>query len=326
MGTLAFERGASTLGQQLGFENELREITDARTQRTAPPPIPSSGSASPTRGSRCAIMRFHALRTLPLHRDAATSRPATSIHKLFWATFHRALGELAVDVLGAAGVARRSRTSSTRCSACSSARADTIYGGSNQIQSNVIGEQALGPAEGTEDDRRPSCRRRPYPDGHGLLAGKTVLVTAAAGTGIGFATAKRCVEEGARVAITDIHERRLGESADRARRARRRSRDVHVAKTTSQRCFDRRRRRARPARRAREQRRPRRHRAARRDDRRAVVVGARRDAHRHDAHDARRAARTCTAARSRRDREQRVGGRLARRRRARRTTPRPRRA
>jgi 3-oxoacyl-[acyl-carrier protein] reductase len=48
-----------------------------------------------------------------------------------------------------------------------------------------------------------------YPPGRGLLAGKTVLVTAAAGSGIGFATAKRCVEEGAQVAITDIHERRL---------------------------------------------------------------------------------------------------------------------
>jgi 3-oxoacyl-[acyl-carrier protein] reductase len=53
-----------------------------------------------------------------------------------------------------------------------------------------------------------------YPGGHGLLAGKTVLVTAAAGTGIGFATAKRCVEEGAHVVISDIHERRLRESAD----------------------------------------------------------------------------------------------------------------
>ena len=53
-----------------------------------------------------------------------------------------------------------------------------------------------------------------YPTGHGLLAGKTVLVTAAAGTGIGFATAKRCIEEGARVAITDIHDRRLHESAE----------------------------------------------------------------------------------------------------------------
>jgi 3-oxoacyl-[acyl-carrier protein] reductase len=53
-----------------------------------------------------------------------------------------------------------------------------------------------------------------YPTAHRLLEGKTVLVTAAAGTGIGFATAKRCVEEGARVAISDVHERRLGESAD----------------------------------------------------------------------------------------------------------------
>lgn len=49
---------------------------------------------------------------------------------------------------------------------------------------------------------------------HQLLAGRTVLVTAAAGTGIGFATAKRCVEEGARLAISDRHERRLHEAAD----------------------------------------------------------------------------------------------------------------
>jgi 3-oxoacyl-[acyl-carrier protein] reductase len=52
-----------------------------------------------------------------------------------------------------------------------------------------------------------------YVPGHGLLAGKTVVVTAAAGTGIGFATAKRAVEEGATVLISDAHERRLAESA-----------------------------------------------------------------------------------------------------------------
>ena len=51
-------------------------------------------------------------------------------------------------------------------------------------------------------------------NGKGMLAGKTVLVTAAAGTGIGFATAKRCAEEGARVALSDRHERRLAESAE----------------------------------------------------------------------------------------------------------------
>lgn len=54
----------------------------------------------------------------------------------------------------------------------------------------------------------------PYPhDAHGLLRGRTVLVTASAGSGIGFATARRCVEEGAIVALSDRHERRLAESA-----------------------------------------------------------------------------------------------------------------
>lgn len=54
-----------------------------------------------------------------------------------------------------------------------------------------------------------------YPTPLGLLKGKTVVVTAAAGTGIGFAVAKRAAEEGARVLISDFHERRLGEAADR---------------------------------------------------------------------------------------------------------------
>ena len=54
----------------------------------------------------------------------------------------------------------------------------------------------------------------PYPVAHGLLSGRTVLVTAAAGTGIGLATARRCVEEGATVVISDKHERRLAEAAD----------------------------------------------------------------------------------------------------------------
>lgn len=53
-----------------------------------------------------------------------------------------------------------------------------------------------------------------YPPPRGLLAGKTVLVTAAAGTGIGFALARRCLEEGATLAISDVHERRLAHAVD----------------------------------------------------------------------------------------------------------------
>ena len=56
-----------------------------------------------------------------------------------------------------------------------------------------------------------------YPPGRSLLEGKGVVVTAAAGSGIGVATAKRCAEEGARLVISDIPERRLGEAVDALR-------------------------------------------------------------------------------------------------------------
>ena len=51
-------------------------------------------------------------------------------------------------------------------------------------------------------------------DGHGLLTGKVVVITAAAGTGIGSAAARRALAEGADVLISDFHERRLGETRD----------------------------------------------------------------------------------------------------------------
>ena len=53
------------------------------------------------------------------------------------------------------------------------------------------------------------------PEPRGLLRGRRVVVTAAAGTGIGYTTARRCLLEGAAVLLSDHHERRLGEAADR---------------------------------------------------------------------------------------------------------------
>ncbi len=52
------------------------------------------------------------------------------------------------------------------------------------------------------------------PPGHDLLMGRTVVITAAAGSGIGGALARRCLLEGARIVISDAHERRVGETAD----------------------------------------------------------------------------------------------------------------
>ncbi|MGB6453752.1 MAG: SDR family oxidoreductase [Streptosporangiaceae bacterium] len=70
------------------------------------------------------------------------------------------------------------------------------------------------PPRGVTGGRPAGPAPRPHPS-HGLLTGRTVLITAAAGTGIGFATARRCAEEGARLVISDRHERRLGEAAER---------------------------------------------------------------------------------------------------------------
>jgi 3-oxoacyl-[acyl-carrier protein] reductase len=75
--------------------------------------------------------------------------------------------------------------------------------------------EARRAAEPQEEMGRLTAPTPHPPAGRELLAGRTVLVTAAAGTGIGFATAQRCAEEGARVALSDRHERRLGEAAER---------------------------------------------------------------------------------------------------------------
>ena len=142
MGTLAFERGASTLGQQLAFENELTEITRrARENGAASDPTVRVRLADAWMTLR--VMRFHALRTLPM-LERGEIAPATSIHKLFWAGFHRDLGELAIDVLGPEALADPAPADERLIRLFLSSRADTIYGGSDEIQRNVIGEQALG--------------------------------------------------------------------------------------------------------------------------------------------------------------------------------------
>ena len=144
MGTLAFERGASTLGQQLNFQNELQRIIDiAKTNGKAEDPVMRQRLADAWIGLR--IMRFNALRTLSKVEGGELSREAM-ITKLYWATWHRDLGKLAMDVLGAeseiAEAAPYDLTGLQRMYLFT--RSDTIYAGTNQIQRNIIGERALG--------------------------------------------------------------------------------------------------------------------------------------------------------------------------------------
>jgi alkylation response protein AidB-like acyl-CoA dehydrogenase len=144
MGTLAFERGASTLGQQFGFENELAQIIAvAKANGAAQDPILRDRLARARIG--LTVMRLNALRTLSLMQDGELRREAM-IAKIYWASWHRELGKLAMDVLGAASEIGESEpyglTTLQRLFLFS--RADTIYAGSNEIQRNIIAERALG--------------------------------------------------------------------------------------------------------------------------------------------------------------------------------------
>jgi alkylation response protein AidB-like acyl-CoA dehydrogenase len=144
MGTLAFERGASTLGQQLKFQYEVDALIAAAQRRgVADDPVVRQRIAQVCIAMR--IMRYNALRSMTA-LEGAELTPLTSVHKLYWASLHRTIGELAVDVLGPEGLLLDDEP--YELSAAQRlflwTRADTIYGGSNQVQRNVIGERALG--------------------------------------------------------------------------------------------------------------------------------------------------------------------------------------
>lgn len=144
MGTLAFERGVSTLGQQMLFQNELDQIIAiAKQNGKAKDPAIRQRIADAWIGLR--LQRYNALRTLSAEQTGEVSREAM-ITKIFWATWHRNLGKLAMDVLGAeseiADGAPYELTGLQRMFLFT--RSDTIYAGSNQIQRNIISERALG--------------------------------------------------------------------------------------------------------------------------------------------------------------------------------------
>jgi alkylation response protein AidB-like acyl-CoA dehydrogenase len=145
MGLLGFERGVSTLGQQMLFQNELDEIVRvAKDNGAAQDPALRQRIAEAHVGLR--IMRYNSMRTLSGGGDDGGLQKEAMIYKLFWATWHRNLGKLAMDVLGAeaeiceAGPYQLSRLQSMYLFT----RSDTIYGGTNQIQRNIIAERALG--------------------------------------------------------------------------------------------------------------------------------------------------------------------------------------
>ena len=141
LATLGYERGVSTLGQQIGFERELEHVvTLARETGTIDDPLILDRLT--TAFIELRVMRYNALRLL----SAGTQGPETSIAKLLWSGWHRRLGELAIDVQGAGGlVAAGPPYQLTDMQALFLfSRSDTIYGGSDEIQRGIIATRLLG--------------------------------------------------------------------------------------------------------------------------------------------------------------------------------------
>jgi alkylation response protein AidB-like acyl-CoA dehydrogenase len=140
MGTLAFERGVATLGQQVEFRRELDGVI-ALARHTGTIDDPSIREALTRSRIGLDVMRAHAQRTLANENPGAGE---ASVAKLLWAHWHRDLGELAMRVAGPAGLVQGPDGLDEWQRLFLFTRADTIYGGSDEIQRNIIAERVLG--------------------------------------------------------------------------------------------------------------------------------------------------------------------------------------
>lgn len=141
MGLLGFERGISTLAQQVGFERELEATVElARHHGKLHDPVIRQRLMQAHTGLQ--LLKWNALRSM----GAGVPGPEASISKLFWGTWHRDLGELMMDIMGADALVGEGfpYELTLEQKLFLFTRSDTIYGGSNEIQRNVLGERVLG--------------------------------------------------------------------------------------------------------------------------------------------------------------------------------------
>lgn len=138
MGTLQFERGVSTLGQQIRYARELSGVVElAKNTGAIDDPLIRERLTRAWAGLQA--MRSFALATMD---DELPGQD--SVSKLLWANWHRDLGELAMTIKGKAGMVLDGGEFDEWQRLFLFARADTIYGGSNEVQRNIIAERVLG--------------------------------------------------------------------------------------------------------------------------------------------------------------------------------------
>jgi alkylation response protein AidB-like acyl-CoA dehydrogenase len=138
MATLTFERGVSTLGQQIRYAREHSDVVEL-AKRTGAADDPLIRQALTRSWTGLKAMRSYALATMDVAQPGQDN-----VSKLLWANWHRELGEIAMDVQGKAGLTLTNGDFDNWQKLYLFTRADTIYGGSNEIQRNIIAERVLG--------------------------------------------------------------------------------------------------------------------------------------------------------------------------------------
>jgi alkylation response protein AidB-like acyl-CoA dehydrogenase len=146
MGTLGNERaGTTVLPFQAMFDREMRDLLAlVRARGLDRDPVVRQRVAAAWAGLR--IMHLNNDRLLTSTLQGGHPGPESSIGKLFWSQWHRDFGELMVDLMGPAGlvVGDGDRELGPMQRSFLNSRAETIYGGANEIQRNIVGERVLG--------------------------------------------------------------------------------------------------------------------------------------------------------------------------------------
>jgi alkylation response protein AidB-like acyl-CoA dehydrogenase len=148
MATLGFERGTAFMSQQLGFERELAELIET-AQRNGSAQDPAIRERLAGHYAGVQIMRYNGMRMLTDLVQRGVIGPQASIGKLYWTSWHRALGETEMAVLGTDAMVIGGKPGGDYeldelHHSFMASRAETIYAGSSEIQRNIIGERVLG--------------------------------------------------------------------------------------------------------------------------------------------------------------------------------------
>jgi alkylation response protein AidB-like acyl-CoA dehydrogenase len=144
MGTVGTERGTTVLPYQAAFEQQLHELTAcARARGRTADPVVRDRLVAAWIGLQ--LNRHNNARMLTQLLQTGALGPEASLSKLFWSQWHQSLGALMMDVIGAdATVVGDGYSLDPFQTVFLNSRAETIYGGANEIQRNIVAERVLG--------------------------------------------------------------------------------------------------------------------------------------------------------------------------------------